>query len=255
MSSAGVSNGGESSAPAAGAPVVLQVEGLNVFYGGIHAVKNLSLEVRRGELTTLIGANGAGKTTTLEAVLGLLPSASGRVLFNGEKITGRPVHENVRNGLVLCPEGRRIFPDLTVDENMDLGAYHRHNRTEVRADLENMHEKFPVLRERAKQLAGTLSGGEQQILAIARALMSRPKLLMLDEPSLGLAPLLVSKIFGILKELKRQHVTILLVEQNARQALEIADQAYVLETGKVVKTGPGRVLAADPHIVNAYLGG
>jgi len=238
-----------------GNPVVLRVEALNVFYGGIHAVKNLSLEARRGELTTLIGANGAGKTTTLEAILGLLPVASGKVVFNDLEITGSLAHENVRNGLVLCPEGRRIFPDLTVNENLDLGAYHCHNKAQVQADLSHMHEMFPVLRERAGQLAGTLSGGEQQMLAMARALMARPRLLMLDEPSLGLAPLLVSKIFGILKELRRQHVTILLVEQNARQALEIADRAYVLETGKVVKSGPARDLATDPHIVNAYLGG
>jgi len=235
--------------------VLLKVEGLNVFYGGIHAVKNLSLEVSRGELTTLIGANGAGKTTTLEAILGLLPVAGGNVIFDGCSITGRPAHENVRNGLVLCPEGRRIFPDLTVDENLDLGAYNRQGRSEVQSDLAHLHEMFPVLRERAAQLAGTLSGGEQQMLAIARALMARPKLLMLDEPSLGLAPMLVSRIFGVLKELKSQQVTILLVEQNARQALEIADRAYVLETGKVVKTGPARDLVSDPHIVNAYLGG
>lgn len=235
--------------------IILRVENLDVFYGGIHAVKNLSLEVGRGELTTLIGANGAGKTTTLEAILGLLPVARGNVIFDGRSITGRPAHENVRSGLVLCPEGRRIFPDLTVDENLDLGAYNRHGHAELRSDLAHMHDMFPVLRERARQLAGTLSGGEQQMLTIGRALMARPKLLMLDEPSLGLAPILVSKIFGVLRELKRQHVTILLVEQNARQALEIADRAYVLETGKVTKTGSARDLVADPHIVNAYLGG
>jgi len=237
------------------APVVLRVEGLNVYYGGIHAVKNLSLEVRRGEVTTLIGANGAGKTTTLKAILGLLPVASGSIEFAGEPTVGRPAHENVQRGLVLCPEGRRIFPDLTVNENLDLGAYHRRDHSAVKQDLLRMHEVFPVLRERASQMAGTMSGGEQQMLAIARALMARPKLLMMDEPSLGLAPILVSKIFGTLKDLKRQHVTILLVEQNARQALEIADRAYVLETGRIVKTGTGRELAADPHVVNAYLGG
>ncbi|MCY3021546.1 MAG: ABC transporter ATP-binding protein [Planctomycetota bacterium] len=234
---------------------MLKVESLNVYYGGIHAVRNISLEVRRGELTTLIGANGAGKTTTLEALCGLLRPASGRILFNGEDIAGSPTHENVRRGLVLCPEGRRIFPDLTVEENLDLGAYNRHDHAGIRADLRRMEEMFPVLRERAKQMAGTLSGGEQQMLAIARALMARPKVLMLDEPSLGLAPILVTRIFDVLKELKRQHVTILLVEQNARQALEIADRAYVLETGRVVKTGPAKELAADPHVINAYLGG
>lgn len=237
------------------APVVLKLDAVNVFYGGIHAVKNISLQARRGELTTLIGANGAGKSTTLKAVCGLLRPASGTILFNGANIVGGATHDNVRRGLVLCPEGRRIFPDLTVDENLDLGAYSRDDRGAVKDDVQKMHELFPVLKERAQQSAGTLSGGEQQMLAIARALMGRPKLLMLDEPSLGLAPILVSRIFHVLKELKQQHVTILLVEQNARQALEIADYAYVLETGKVVKEGQAKDLASDPHVVQAYLGG
>jgi branched-chain amino acid transport system ATP-binding protein len=234
---------------------MLKVDALNVYYGGIHAVKNVSLEVRRGELTTLIGTNGAGKSTTLKAICGLLRPASGSIWFNGQPITGAPVHEIVQRGLVLCPEGRRLFPELTVDENLGLGAYHRNAAADVQRDMAHMREMFPVLKERARQLAGTLSGGEQQMLAIARALMAKPELLMLDEPSLGLAPILVSKIFGKLKELKQQHVTILLVEQNARQALKIADRAYVLETGKVVKEGPARELASDPHVINAYLGG
>ena len=234
--------------------VLLKVDAMDVHYGGIHAVKNISLEARSGQLTALIGANGAGKTTTLKAICGLLKPSRGNVIFAGQEITGSTPNINVQRGLVLCPEGRHIFPDLTVDENLDLGAYTRHDHAEIRADVRKMHDMFPILKERASQLAGTLSGGEQQMLAIARALMARPKLLMLDEPSLGLAPLLVSRIFSVLKDLKSAQVTILLVEQNARQALEVADQAYVLETGRVVKTGAARELACDPHIMQAYLG-
>ena len=237
------------------AETVLKVEGIDVFYGGIHAVKNVSLEVRKGELTTLIGANGAGKSTTLKAICGLLRPASGSVNFDGASIVGSSPHENVERGLVLCPEGRRIFPDLTVDENLDLGAYSRRDRHAIKDDVQKMHEMFPILQERKSQLAGTLSGGEQQMLAIARSLMSHPKLLMLDEPSLGLAPILVSRIFQVLNDLRKQHVTILLVEQNARQALEIADYAYVLETGRVVKSGKASEMASDEHIIKAYLGG
>jgi branched-chain amino acid transport system ATP-binding protein len=236
------------------APVVLKVEDLDVFYGGIHAVKKASLEVRQGQLTTLIGANGAGKTTTLKAICGLQRPTSGRITFLGESIFGSLPHENVARGLVLCPEGRRIFSDMSVDENLLLGAYQRRD-ADIKSDIQRMHDTFPILKERAAQMAGTLSGGEQQMLAIARALMARPKLLMLDEPSLGLAPLLVNRIFNVLKELKQQHVTILLVEQNARQALEIADDAYVLETGRIVKNGPASVLAKDDEILKAYLGG
>jgi branched-chain amino acid transport system ATP-binding protein len=237
------------------APIVLKVEALNVFYGGIHAVKNASLEVRQGQVTTLIGANGAGKSTTLKAICGLLRPTSGQVLFCGEDIRGQAAHSNVARGLVLCPEGRRIFPDMSVDENLLLGAYLRHDAQGIKDDVALMQATFPILKERAAQMAGTLSGGEQQMLAIARALMSRPKLLMLDEPSLGLAPLLVSRIFTVLKELKRQHVTILLVEQNARQALAIADQAYVLETGRITKHGSAATLVKDDEILKAYLGG
>lgn len=235
--------------------IALQVESLQLFYGGIHAVKELSLVVKRGQLTTLIGANGAGKTTTLKGICGLHKPTSGRVLFDGVEITGQPPHLNLRRGLVLCPEGRRIFPDLTVDENLDLGAFTRADRASIATDIAKMHETFPILKERATQRAGTLSGGEQQMLAIARALMSRPKVLMLDEPSLGLAPLIVSRIFKILRELKQQGITILLVEQNARQALDVADYAYVLETGRVIKSGPAAELKHDAHIMQAYLGG
>lgn len=236
------------------ADIALQVDSLQLFYGGIHAVKELSLVVKRGQLTTLIGANGAGKTTTLKGICGLHKPTSGRVLFNGEEISGQLPHQNLRKGLVLCPEGRRIFPDLTVDENLDLGAFTRADRATIANDISKMHETFPILKERASQRAGTLSGGEQQMLAIARALMSRPKVLMLDEPSLGLAPLIVSRIFKILRELKQQGITILLVEQNARQALDVADHAYVLETGRVIKSGPASELKNDTHIMQAYLG-
>jgi branched-chain amino acid transport system ATP-binding protein len=241
-------------APAA-TDTVLSIDSINVYYGGIHAVKSVSLEVRKGELTTLIGCNGAGKTTTLKAIIGMHPPMSGKVVFEGHDITRRPAHVNVRDGLVLCPEGRRIFPDLTVDENLDLGAYIRNDRDAIRTDIAKMHEMFPILKERQSQMAGTLSGGEQQMLAIARALMARPRLLMLDEPSLGLAPLLVKRIFSVLKELKSTGVTILLVEQNAKQALEIADRAYVLETGRILKSGPAKNLASDPEVLKAYLGG
>jgi branched-chain amino acid transport system ATP-binding protein len=236
------------------AVALLEVEVLDVFYGSIQALRGVTLEVRAGELVTLIGANGAGKSTTLAAVAGLLAPRAGVVRFAGRAITDWPAHRRVREGLALCPEGRRIFPNLTVDENLDLGAYVRRDR-EVAGDLARVRELFPVLAERARQRAGTLSGGEQQMLAIARALMSRPKLLMLDEPSLGLAPKLVEQVFQALRELKGRQVTILLVEQDAFLALDAADRAYVLETGKVVKTGGARDLARDPAIRKAYLGG
>lgn len=234
--------------------LTLDIRDLDVHYGGIHAIKGVSLQARRGKLTALIGANGAGKSTTLKAICGLLRPTLGSILFNGQEIAGSATHTNVARGLVLCPEGRRVFPDLTVDENLELGAYTRRDK-EIASDLASMHAMFPILKERAKQHAGTLSGGEQQMLAIARALMGRPKLLMLDEPSLGLAPLIVDRIFEVLKELKSRHVTILLVEQNARQALEIADDAYVLETGRVVKHGDPQALLKDDAIMKAYLGG
>ena len=253
--------------------VLLQLHALDVFYGGIQALRGVSLEVGEGELVTLIGANGAGKSTTLKTISGLLRPRSGKVCFCGEDLASGasvnaerggiskprsacvPAHEIVCKGLALCPEGRRIFPNLTVDENLDLGAFIRSDHAQVKADAERMRRIFPILKERAKQLAGTLSGGEQQMLAIARALMSRPKLLMLDEPSLGLAPKLVDTIFTVLADLKKQGVTILLVEQNARQALEVADRGYVLETGRIVKHGPAKDLAGDPAVRKAYLGG
>lgn len=237
------------------APVVLKTDALDVFYGGIQALRGVSLEVHAGELVTLIGANGAGKSTTLRTISGMLAPKNGRVWFEDREIQGRPSHLILRDGLALCPEGRRIFPNLTVDENLDLGAYIRTDAKAIHGDLERMRATFPILRERAKQMAGTLSGGEQQMLAIARALMSRPKMLMLDEPSLGLAPKLVDQIFQVLKDLKNQGVTILLVEQNARQALEVADRGYVLETGRIVKAGLARDLAGDPAVRKAYLGG
>jgi branched-chain amino acid transport system ATP-binding protein len=233
---------------------LLKVEDLNVYYGGIHAVKGIDLEVRPGELVTLIGANGAGKSTTLEAIAGLLKPRAGRVLFDGRDVSGWPAYRLVGLGLALCPEGRRIFPNLTVDENLDLGAYTRKDG-DVALDLRRMKDLFPVLAQRARQRAGTLSGGEQQMLAIARAMMSRPKLLMLDEPSLGLAPKLVEQVFRALQDLKQQGVTILLVEQDAYLALDAADRAYVLETGRVVKSGPTSQLSRDTAIRRAYLGG
>lgn len=234
---------------------ILAAENLDVFYGGIQALRGVSLDVREGELVTLIGANGAGKSTTLKTISGILSPKVGKVCFNGVEIQGRSSHLILRDGLALCPEGRRIFPNLTVDENLDLGAYIRTDPKGVKDDIAKWHATFPILKERARQFAGTLSGGEQQMLAIARALMSRPKVLMLDEPSLGLAPKLVDQIFAVLKDLKRSGVTILLVEQNARQALEVADRGYVLETGRIVKHGPAAELAGDPAVRKAYLGG
>jgi branched-chain amino acid transport system ATP-binding protein len=233
---------------------LLTVEAISVFYGSIQALKGISLNVKAGEMVTLIGANGAGKTTTLATIAGLHKPAAGAITFGGQDVTGWPAHRLVRDGLALCPEGRRIFANLTVDENLDLGAYVRRDN-QVQRDLHRVKTLFPVLADRARQRAGTLSGGEQQMLSIARALMSRPRLLMLDEPSLGLAPKLVEQVFQALRELKHQHVTILLVEQDAFLALETADRAYVLETGKVVKSGPAHELARDPAIRSAYLGG
>jgi branched-chain amino acid transport system ATP-binding protein len=233
---------------------LLTVEAISVFYGSIQALKGISLNVKAGEMVTLIGANGAGKTTTLATIAGLHKPAAGAITFGGQDVTGWPAHRLVRDGLALCPEGRRIFANLTVDENLDLGAYVRRD-DQVQRDLHRVKTLFPVLADRARQRAGTLSGGEQQMLSIARALMSRPRLLMLDEPSLGLAPKLVEQVFQALRELKHQHVTILLVEQDAFLALETADRAYVLETGKVVKSGPAHELARDPAIRSAYLGG
>jgi branched-chain amino acid transport system ATP-binding protein len=232
---------------------LLEVRGLEVHYGGIRAVKGIDLEVSEGELVCLIGANGAGKTSTLKAICGLLPSHSGSVRYDGDEISRVPVYQLPRHGLVMVPEGRGIFPQLTVSENLAMGAYARRD-AEVARDLERMHELFPRLAERRAQTAGTLSGGEQQMLAIGRALMSRPRLLLLDEPSMGLAPLMVAKILETVREIARQGVTILLVEQNAKLALEIAGRGYVMESGALALAADSQSLLADPRVREAYLG-
>ena len=231
---------------------VLQVENINVYYGSIHAVKDVSFHVEQGEVVTLIGANGAGKSTALNTVAGLLRSRTGSIRFLGEELRHVPGHKLVGRGMALVPEGRRIFQHMTVQENLDLGGYCRGG--DKSADMECVFERFPRLKERRRQVAGTLSGGEQQMLAMGRALMSRPKLLMLDEPSMGLAPLLVEQIFDIIRQLHADGTTILLVEQNAQAALAVADRGYVLETGKIVTTGTGAELLADESIKEAYLG-
>ncbi|MGQ9472433.1 MAG: ABC transporter ATP-binding protein [Candidatus Caldatribacteriaceae bacterium] len=233
---------------------VLQVENLHVFYGGIHALKGIHLEVQKGKVIALIGANGAGKSTTLRAISGLVKPQQGVIRFLREDVTEKPSHQIVEMGIVMVPEGRKIFPNLTVMENLLLGGYTRKNRQEIREDLEWIFTLFPRLRERTWQKGGTLSGGEQQMLAVARALMSRPRLLMMDEPSLGLAPLLVKEIFRIIETLNREGVTILLIEQNAKAALEVADYAYVLETGRITLCGEGKVLLSDERVRKAYLG-
>jgi branched-chain amino acid transport system ATP-binding protein len=234
---------------------VLEVEGLVCRYGRIAAVRELSLQVRQGELVALIGANGAGKTTTLKAISGLLPPAAGRITFLGEDITCAAPKRIIALGLAHCPEGRRVFPYMSVLENLEMGAYLRSDAGEIAADMERLFARFPILAERRHQAAGTLSGGEQQMLAISRALMSRPKLVLLDEPSLGLAPNLVERTFDIIKAIRAEGVTVVMVEQNAFAALELADRAYVLEQGRVTKSGPGPELLDDPHVKAAYLGG
>jgi branched-chain amino acid transport system ATP-binding protein len=233
---------------------MLTVKDLNVFYGSIHAVKGVSFEVEEGEIVTLIGANGAGKSTTLNTVAGLLKPRTGTIEFEGESLVGVPAHKMVTKGIALCPEGRRIFQDLTVHENLDMGAFTRTD-DEAAEMREVVYERFPRLKERRTQRAGTLSGGEQQMLAMGRALMSKPKVMMLDEPSMGLAPILVQEIFDIIKVFNEMGTTVLLVEQNARMALSVADRAYVLETGRVVKTGTGAELLDDDDVKRAYLGG
>ncbi len=233
---------------------LLKVSNLNVYYGAIHAVKGVSFEVGEGEIVTLIGANGAGKSTTLNTVAGLLRARSGAIEFEGKSLAKVPAHKMVSKGVALCPEGRRIFQEMTVLENLEMGAYTR-TAKETGEMLERMYDTFPRLRERRSQAAGTLSGGEQQMVAMARALMSKPKLLMLDEPSMGLAPLLVREIFDIIESLHDQGTTILLVEQNASMALSIAQRAYVLETGRVAMSGDANDLLHDPRVRRAYLGG
>ena len=232
---------------------ILSVRGLNVSYGAIHAVKDVSFEVREGEIVTLIGANGAGKSTTLNAIARILP-ASGEILFHGSSLMHVPGHAVVKKGLAMVPEGRRIFLRMSVEENLEMGAYIA-SRQEVKEQMEDVFRRFPRLEERREQTAGTLSGGEQQMLAMGRALMSKPKLLMMDEPSMGLAPILVEQIFGIIRELNAGGTTILLVEQNAQAALSVADRAYVMETGRIVMSGAAEELLASPAVKKAYLGG
>lgn len=232
---------------------LLKVDNLHVYYGSIHAIKGVSFEVNEGEIVTLIGANGAGKSTTLNTIAGLLKPHSGSIMLHDQNIVGVPADKIVSKGMALCPEGRRIFLQMTVLENLEMGGYTRPN-SELEESIENVYNHFPRLKERYKQVAGTLSGGEQQMLAMGRALMSKPKLMMMDEPSMGLAPILVEQIFDIIRELKRAGTTILLVEQNAQMALSIADRAYVLETGKIVNEGSASDLLHDDSVRRAYLG-
>ncbi|MBQ9979569.1 MAG: ABC transporter ATP-binding protein [Oscillospiraceae bacterium] len=233
---------------------ILKVDNINVYYGAIHAIKGVSFHVNEGEIVTLIGANGAGKSTILQTVSGLLTSRTGSITFCGENLGHIPSHKIVQKGLAQVPEGRRIFLQMTVQENLDMGAYTQPS-SGISADLDMVYDLFPRLKERRRQIAGTLSGGEQQMLAMGRALMSHPKLLMLDEPSMGLAPILVEQIFDIIKDLHSKGTTILLVEQNAQMALSVADRAYVLETGNITLSGTGAELAASDSVKKAYLGG
>ena len=234
---------------------MLEIEGLDCRYGKVSAVRGLTLEVREGELVTLIGANGAGKTTTLKAISGILPPTAGRIAFDGEDITHASARAILAKGIAHCPEGRHVFPYMSVQENLDMGCYLRRDPGGIAQDLRKVFERFPVLEERRRQMAGTLSGGEQQMLAIGRALMSRPRLMLFDEPSLGLAPNLVETTFEIIAEIRAQGVTVLMVEQNAYAALEICDRSYLLESGEVTLTGSGAELLDDPHVKEAYLGG
>lgn len=234
---------------------MLTVDNIDVFYGAIHAIKGISLSVRQGDITTLIGSNGAGKSTTLHTISGLLKPKNGNITFEDEDITGMAPHKIVGKGLVQVPEGRHVFANMTVAENLEMGAYLRQDKEGINQDLASVFARFPRLLERKDQVAGTLSGGEQQMLAMGRALMSRPRLLLLDEPSMGLAPLLVQEIFNIIKEIKETGTTILLVEQNAKMALSIADKAYVLETGRISLEGTGKELLHSEAVQKAYLGG
>ena len=235
------------------ADILLEVSDIHVYYGAIHAIKGISFDVARGEIVALIGANGAGKSTTLNTVAGLLKPRSGSIRFKGENVTGTPASRMVFKGLALCPEGRRIFQQMTVKENLEMGAFSRPNE-EIEASMERVYGFFPRLKEREKQIAGTLSGGEQQMLAMGRALMSKPRLMMLDEPSMGLAPILVEQIFQIIREMNAAGTTILLVEQNAQMALSVANRAYVMETGRITMEGDANELMHDDNVRKAYLG-
>ena len=233
---------------------MLKIENLHVSYGGIQALRGISLEVPDGKIVTLIGANGAGKSTTLRTITGLVKAASGSIQWNGGELLGKSIDKIISAGIALSPEGRRVFADMTVVENLQIGAYLRNDKAGIAEDIKWVYSLFPRLEERSWQLAGTLSGGEQQMLAVGRALMSRPKLMMLDEPSLGLAPLVVQDIFSIIREINKQGVTVLLIEQNANMALKIADLAYVLETGNITLSGTGAELLANEKVREAYLG-
>jgi branched-chain amino acid transport system ATP-binding protein len=233
---------------------LLEIENMHSYYGHIHALRGISLTVDKGEVVTLIGSNGAGKTTTLRSINGILPPREGKIVFDGEEIQGTAAHDMIGKGIAQSPEGRKIFHRMTVLENLEMGAYHRNDRAGIREDMDRVFDLFPRLKERIKQESGTMSGGEQQMLAIGRALMSRPKLLLLDEPSMGLAPVLVERIFDIIEDINKQGTTILLVEQNANVALEIATRGYVLETGTIVNAAPASELREDPKVREAYLG-
>jgi branched-chain amino acid transport system ATP-binding protein len=234
---------------------MLEVRGLRCRYGKVGVLKGISLEVRAGELVSLIGANGAGKTTTLKAISGLVPPVGGQIMFQGEDITSAPARRILALGIAHCPEGRRVFPYMTVQENLEMGCYLRADRARVASDMERIFARFPVLAERRSQPAGTLSGGEQQMLAIGRALMSRPRLVLFDEPSLGLAPTMVERTFEIIAEIRKEGTTVLMVEQNAYAALEMCDRSYVLESGEIALHGTGAELLGNPHVRQAYLGG
>jgi branched-chain amino acid transport system ATP-binding protein len=234
---------------------MLEVRKLDCRYGKVSVLKGISLEVRQGELVSLIGANGAGKTTTLRAISGLVPSIAGQIVFQGEDITRMPAKRILAMGIAHCPEGRRVFPYMTVEENLEMGCYLRSDRARIAEDMDRILSRFPVLAERRSQPAGTLSGGEQQMLAIGRALMSRPRLMLFDEPSLGLAPTMVERTFDIITEIRKEGTTVLMVEQNAYAALEMCDRSYVLEAGEVALHGTGAELISNPHVRHAYLGG
>ncbi|HEV7412128.1 MAG TPA: ABC transporter ATP-binding protein [Casimicrobiaceae bacterium] len=236
------------------AAALLELNRLEVAYGGIHAVKGIDMIVRQGELVCLIGANGAGKTTTLKGITGLQPVKAGKVVYDGNDVTGKPAFQLVRKGLSMVPEGRGVFGALTIEENLAMGAYSRRDRSEIKQDVERVFGLFPRLKERRKQTAGTLSGGEQQMLAMGRAIMSRPKLLLLDEPSMGLAPLMVQKVFETVLAISGEGVTILLIEQNAKLALEVSHRGYVMESGTITLSGDARQLLSDPKVREAYLG-